>query len=383
MRAPALSTAHKTSAWPLSLAYATLVVYASLYPFSGWRDQGVSPWEFLHSPFPKYWTAFDFAANALGYAPLGFLLALSFLRRGSLTFVPKTNPAAIFVALLAAGVLSLCMEALQTYLPSRVPSNIDFALNVVGALLGAVAATGLELAGAIAHWSRLRVRWFVDEARGALVLLALWPFALLFPAAVPLGLGQVLERVEAALAEWLEDTPFLEWLPVREVELQPLIPAAELLCVALGLLVPSLLAFTIVRSIGRRLVFAVVVLALAVSVTALSAALSWGPVHAWAWLSEPVRWGLVFGFVLSLMMVIVPRRGCAAMVLLALGVHLSVLNQAPTSAYFAQTLQTWEQGRFIHFHGLAQWLGWLWPYATLVYVLLRLSRREPPPKIDE
>jgi hypothetical protein len=63
--------------------------------------------------------------------------------------------------------------------------------------------------------------------------------------------------------------------------------------------------------------------------------------------------------------------------LLALAVHLSLLNQAPTSPYFAQTLQTWEQGRFIRFNGLAQWLGWLWPYAALAYVLLRLSRREP------
>jgi VanZ family protein len=372
---------HKTSAWPLSLAYATLVVYASLYPFSGWRDQGVGPWEFLQSPFPRYWTAFDFAANAIGYAPLGFLVALSAMRRGGFTFVPNTNQVAILVALLAGGLLSFCMEALQTYLPARVPSNIDFALNVLGTLVGAVAAAGFERAGAIDHWSRLRTRWFVDEARGALVLLALWPFALLFPAAVPLGLGQVLERLEASLAEWLEDTPFLEWLPVREVELQPLVPAAELLCVALGLLVPSLLAFTIARSLGRRIALALAVLGMGVGVTALSAALSWGPTHAWAWVTDPVQWGLVFGFLLTLMMLIVPRRGCAAMVLLALGVHLSVLNQAPTSAYFAQTLQTWEQGRFIHFHGLAQWLGWLWPYATLVYVLLRISRREAPPKI--
>jgi hypothetical protein len=59
--------------------------------------------------------------------------------------------------------------------------------------------------------------------------------------------------------------------------------------------------------------------------------------------------------------------------------HLSVLNQAPTSAYFAQTLQTWEQGRFIRFHGLAQWLGWVWPFAAGVYLLLRLSRPEPAP----
>ena len=52
------------------------------------------------------------------------------------------------------------------------------------------------------------------------------------------------------------------------------------------------------------------------------------------------------------------------------------MNQAPASPYFAESLQAWEQGRFIRFHGLAQWVGWLWPYAALVYVLLRVSRRE-------
>jgi hypothetical protein len=60
-----------------------------------------------------------------------------------------------------------------------------------------------------------------------------------------------------------------------------------------------------------------------------------------------------------------------------LGIYLVLLNQAPADPYFAQTLQTWEQGRFIRFHGLAQWLGWLWPYAALVYVLTRVGGREP------
>jgi VanZ family protein len=374
---------HKTSAWPLAQAYAALIVYASLYPFTGWRDQGIAPWEFLSSPLPKYWTGFDVVANAVGYAPLGFLLALSFLRRGRERFAPTTNTAAVLVATLAAAALSLCLEALQTYLPSRVPSNVDFALNALGALSGAVAAGALELAGAIDRWSRFRVRWFVADARGALVLLALWPFALLFPPSVPLGLGQVFERLENALAEWLLDTPFLEWLPVRDIELQPLVPGAELVCVALGALIPCLLGYSVVRSTGRRAAFAVGVLAVGIGATALSAALSWGPAHAWAWLSLPVRVGLLVGFALALVLLPMPRRGCAAFMLLALVVHLSLLNQAPASAYFAQTLQTWEQGRFIRFNGMAQWLGWLWPYVALVYVLLRVSRSEAAPRIPE
>ncbi len=363
---------HKTSAWPLALIYIALIVYASLYPFDGWRDQGIGPWAFLASPLPKYWTGFDLAANGLGYLPLGVLLALSAMRRGG-----GTKVRAVLLATLVALGLSLAMEMLQSYLPSRVPSNLDLALNVAGAWLGALVAWVLERLGAIDRWSRFRERWFVQDARGALVLLALWPVALLFPAAVPFGLGQVFERLEAALAEWLEDTPFLEWMPVREIEFQPLLPGGELLCVMLGALVPCLLAYCVVRSAWRRLLIMLAALGVGVLATALSAALSWGPVHAWAWLSAPVQAGLVASLVLGLLALPLPRRSTAALMLLALAVHLSLLNQAPTSAYFAQTLQTWEQGRFIRFNGLAQWLGWLWPYGALAYVLLRLSRREP------
>ncbi|WP_048438443.1 VanZ family protein [Caenimonas sp. SL110] len=373
----------KTSAWPLSQAYAALIVYASLYPFTGWRDQGIAPWAFLASPWPKYWTGFDIAANVCGYVPLGFLLALGFARRVNARYSSRGNVPAIGVAVLVAAVISLLMEALQTYLPSRVPSNLDFGLNTAGALIGAGVAGVLERAGAIDRWSQFRGRWFVEDARGALVLLALWPFALLFPASVPFGLGQIFERLEGAMAEWLSDTPFLEWLPLREVELQPLVPAAELLCVALGTLVPVLLGYSVLRSLGRRAVFAVVVLAVGVCATALSAALSWGPTHAWAWLSLPVQVGLGFGALLAAVLIALPRRGCAALVLLALVLNLALLNQSSAGEYFSNTLQTWEQGRFIRFNGLAQWLGWLWPYAALLYVLFRVSRSESQNRMSQ
>lgn len=371
---------HKTSAWPLSLVYVGLVVYASLYPFGPWRDQGPLPWGFLVAPWPHYWTAFDLLANVLGYAPLGFFLALGALRTGQ-------GRRAVLLATVAGGALSLLLETLQGYLSSRVPSNVDFLLNLAGAWLGAVAATLLEKLGAIDRWIRFRARWFVPEARGALVLLALWPFALMFPAAVPLGLGQVFERVEAALADWLFDTPFLEWLPLRTVELQPLLPVTEMSCVMLGALIPCLLGFSVIPSRARRAGFVMAVLVAALGATLLSAALSYGPVHAWAWFSLPVKAGLALAGFLALLLLRTPAHVCAALLLLILGLYLSLINQAPASPYFAHNLQIWEQGRFIRFHGVAQWLGWIWPYAVLMYLLIRVwglsSLDRAGPKIQE
>lgn len=360
---------HKSAAWPLALVYMGLIVYASLYPFAEWRDQGIVPWAFLAAPLPRYWTGFDVAINVVGYAPLGGLLALSALRTGRFR-----HP--VLVPVIAATVLALAMEILQSYLPARVPSREDWLLDTLGATFGAVTTVLLARLGAIDRWSQIRARWFVPHSRGGIVLLALWPLALLFPPAVPFGLGQVLERVEEALGAQLGDTPFLDWLPVRETELQPLVPGAEMVCVLLGLLIPCLLGFCVVRARARRAVFALMTVAAGLAVTALSAALSWGPAHAWAWLSLPVQVGMGLAVLLSLVLALVPWRASASLLLLCLGIYLSLLNQAPESAYFAQTLHAWEQGRFIRFHGLAQWLGWLWPYATLVYVLSLIGSRD-------
>ena len=359
----------KTVAWPLSLAFIALIIYASLYPFTDWRNQGLSPLIYLTAPLPKYWTGFDVAANVLGYAPLGFLLTLASLRSAQIRW-------AMGLAITGALLLSLTMETLQSYLPSRIPSNVDLALNTLGAALGAGSAWALEKLGALGRWSRFRERWLARDARGAMALLVLWPMALLFPAAVPMGLGQVFERLETALAEALAGTPFLAWLPVREIELQPLVPLAELVCVALGVVIPVLLGYGVVRSKWRRSVFAVLALGAGIVVSALSAALSYGPEHAWAWLDLPVRAGLTLAAVLMLVLLPLGRRGAEAFALLALVIQLSLLNQASASAYFAQTLQTWEQGQFIRFHGVVQWLGWLWPYAALLYLLAMLSGRE-------
>lgn len=353
-------------AWPLAAAMALLVVYASLYPFVGWRSQGVPPWAFLLAPWPRYWTWFDLWTNLVGYMPLGLLLALAAARTG-------WGRWAWFWGAVCCVFLSLVLETAQSYLPDRVPSNVDWGLNSVGGACGAGLARVLLRWRWLGSWTQFRQRWWVHDAQGGLLLLLLWPLAMLYPTSVPYGLGQVAQRVEAALARALTDTPFLDWLPRADTSL-PLSPLAEAGVVALCAVAPLWLAYALVHTRRQRWAVWGVWLLLVPAVEGLSAALTWGPGHAWAWLHPAVVVGLVLAAALGLLTRRLAHRACAVLMSLALSFALGVLNRAPATAYFAQSLEIWEQGRFSRFHGLSQWLGWCWPYVALV-VGLRLALR--------
>src|SRR5215470_4577899 len=109
--------------------YWLLIVYGSLYPFSGWRDQGLSPFEFLTAGVPRYVIVFDFSLNVAAYIPLGFLAVLA--------CAPRLRwGAGYVVAGLIAAFTSVALETLQNYLPDRIPSNVDIAANIIGAAVG-------------------------------------------------------------------------------------------------------------------------------------------------------------------------------------------------------------------------------------------------------
>jgi hypothetical protein len=79
------------------------------------------------------------------------------------------------------------------------------------------------------------------------------------------------------------------------------------------------------------------------------------------------------------------RRACAALGLVALSAGTMLVAQAPSDPYYAESLAAWEQGRFIHFHGLAEWVGWLWPFlagAALFARLIGPARTHGPSRGD-
>lgn len=360
---------HRSSATLFALIFALLITYASLYPFTGWRDQGINPFYFLTAPWPHYWSRFDVVANFLGYVPLGFLATLSLLRT-------RLLPQPALLAAITCSLLSVALEALQSYLPYRVPQLSDWLLNSGGALVGAVIAVALERMGAIDHWSRFRARWFVRDARLPLVLIALWPVALLFPPVVPLTLGQVRRRLHGFFDHLLGGTPLAALIDEPAGYVLPLSNLSELICVALGLLIPCLLAYTVTLGWYRRTLLWVSGVLTALAASSLSAALSYSPDNAWGWASLPAGVGLCIGISLALLCITLPRKLCLGLLVAALVWQLSLINGAPETPYYAQALQSWEQGRFIRFHGLAQWLGWLWPYAALIAALIALGRRD-------
>ncbi|MGZ5274633.1 MAG: VanZ family protein [Caldimonas sp.] len=368
---------HRSSAVPLSWLYAALIVYASLYPFAGWRVPGACPLDFLLLGWPRWWTSFDLVSNLLGYLPLGFLLFVALVRGGR----PAGRSA--WLALALGTLLSFTMELLQNYLPKRVSSNVDLGLNAAGTALGIAIGLLLNWRGGIERWQRTRERWFVARSAGGMALLLLWPIGLLFPTAVPFGLGHVLDRIQPLLAELLSGTPVEAWTtgltdkvaaPAQSVTLAP---ATELSIIVLGLLAPCLVAFTIAVPGWRRALLVIGAGALGVVTTTLSTALNFGPQHAFAWTTPQALQGVLVGMAAAALLSLVPRRVAAGFGLIALTALVMLVAQAPADPYFAQSLQAWEQGRFIRFHGAAQWVGWVWPYAGLTYLLTRVAGREP------
>jgi len=361
---------HRSSAVVLAWLYAALIVYASLYPFAGWRGIGTSPLAFLAQPWSRWWSGFDLVSNLLGYMPLGALLFGGQVRAGA------RWGAALVLAVLGGGVLSLTMELLQNFLPERVPSNVDLALNFLGTALGAITGAAVHMLGWVDRWQTLRDRWFIRRSAGGLALVILWPIGLLFPAPVPLGVGQVLAPLQESLATLLEGTGAAAWAEhwlLADAHFADLPPGSELAAVALGLMAPCMVGFVIAKPGWRRGLMVLGAALFGAAATTLSTALNFGPEHALAWRTPTVQAAFGVGAGLALLVALLPRRVAAGIGLVVLTALVTLVTQAPEDPYFAQSLQAWEQGRFIRFHGAAQWVGWLWPYAAIAYLLARLS----------
>jgi VanZ family protein len=355
------------------LVYALLIVYASWYPFSGWHDIGIRPFAFLRLPLPHYKTMFDMVTNVVAYIPLGILFVFAlypYIRRAW----------AVLIAMTSGTVLSAAMEAGQTFLPSRVASNLDLITNAAGACIGAIA--GMLLTRMFMEQSRLlllRRRWFSFEASRGLIVLALWPLAQIYPQAYLFGHGQLTPILSNWLSAWLE-TPidlgsYLRSDTDLTVEQYWL---SETIITACGLTGAVLTLLCLLRNRAPKGSLVLLMVTGAVVVKALSSALLFAPENAFVWLTPGAKGGILIGTMMLAGLAFAPSVAQRRVAVLALITSLVAVNAAPANPYFIATMQTWVQGKFLNFNGAAQFLSLLWPFITLWFLLhpVHRTRRE-------
>ncbi len=339
----------------LFLAYVLLVVYATLYPFSGWRDAGIPAFAYLTAAKPPYITWFDLTVNVLAYVPFGGLAVLA--------MYPRVVRSAAFAAALASGTaLALTLEAAQTFLPARIASNVDVACNAAGTLLGALlglsGARWLFSASPLLRWRRQHV---LPGARAdaGLVLLGLWLATQLDPVGLLFGAGDLrnLFRQPAGIA----------YEPDVFVSIEALTAACNLIAVGLT-------ASAILKPGGPQLRAMFVLIGLGLVVKAAAFAILRQAENVIHWLTPGALIGLVAGFPLLLAAAMLPRALRLALAAVLLMGATVMVNLAPANPYFASTLAVWTQGHFLNFNGLTRLLSILWPFAALLYLMLVAAR---------
>ncbi len=365
--------AHRSLAGLLAGIYLLLLVYASLYPFEGWRwPAGAQASEVLQLQWAPWRNRFDEWSNLLGYAPFGAMLFAMTVRSGG------SLGAAALISTLVPACVSYGLEVLQHFIPQRFPSLRDWVCNVLGALSGAALAWLAQVVGLLDLWRRVRERWFVPQSSAAVFLVLIWPWGLLFPTPVPLGLGQLGPEWRDFLAWAVAGTPVeanVTGLVGEAARARPpLSQVRETLVTAFGLLAPCLVAAVVTRPGWRRWLLAPVAFAMAMAVMTLSTALNFGPDHALTWVTPSTMRTLLLAAALGCALALAGPRLSAAAGLVALTAMVVIVNDGPADPYYAASLHGWEQGRFIRFHGLAQWIGLLWPYAAIAWLVSQLGR---------
>jgi VanZ family protein len=343
----------------LAVAYTLLVTYASLYPLAGWRPDFEGVFGFVFAPWPRYYTLADLLLNVAGYLPHGFLVALA------LRPFLSVRASAIVATILGAS-LSLGMEALQAFMPPRVPSNLDVLCNGLGALGGAMLGVTVGerwfLSGHLYRW---RQELFLHGAGvdAGFLLVLLWLFTQLNPEIWLFGNGD--------LRYWLGEAANLEYSPGSYRWIETGVTAANLAGICL---LTQVLAHA-KRSLAAPLLALVSAALVLKSIAALTL---FKPGDAALWLTPGSMLGIPLGLTAYLGLSRLPRRWVAGAAAGLLGVGIVLVNLAPENPYLEASVRTWRHGHFLSFEGMTGLVSAAWPFAACGYLLWTALRAPVP-----
>nr|WP_296467189.1 VanZ family protein [Pigmentiphaga sp.] len=335
-----------------------LVVYASLYPFTGWVDVGLPAFAYLRAPWPEYWVGSEIVANVAAYLPVGALFVWAL-------YPACRRVAAVLAAVVFCTLLSGSLEALQTYLPNRIASNVDLAANAGGGLLGALAgaATAPSLIGdgALVRW---RHRWFAPEAGSALILAALWVFMQIPRQPMLFGTGELWRLVGdwAALPSQLLGEV---WTPSPGQRIM-----AEQLCTGAAVVAVSMLLLHVARPVPGRGMLPAALVCCALLVKAVLQPLAVPAQAGGAWITIGAVVGVVGGLALATGGAYLQPSWQRVLGMTALCVQLAIVNLLPSDLYFEMTAAV-ARTSWLHLESLTQSLSVIWVVAALFFLARR------------
>jgi VanZ family protein len=141
-------------AWHLAAVYALMIAYASLMPFDFSADWGrvaecfTNAWQYW--PTGAVWPGRrDIATNVVAYIPLGFLVAVHWMLK------QRTSRGGAAAAGALSAAMSIAMECLQLFLPSRTSQVSDVLANAAGGVIGGLLGGLLSCA----TWDRMGHRF--------------------------------------------------------------------------------------------------------------------------------------------------------------------------------------------------------------------------------
>ena len=281
---------------------------------------------------------------------------------------------AVLIATVAGMLLSGTMESIQPYLPSRVPSILDWVTNISGTIIGASLALFLVPSFLNqGHFHRLGQRWFRQEARGILIVLALWPLAQIYPQSFLFGHGQV----ASVLSGWLTYLTG-EHIDLAETFRQALhinvdqawhFWLSETIITACGLTGALLTLLCLLRKSAPWFRLSMLLILSALSAKTLAIALFFGPENAFAWLTPGAFGGLMIGVMMVSGLAFAPTPVQRRLAIFALLFCFAIVNLIPANHYFVTTLSAWSHGKFLNFNGAALMLALCWPILALCFLL--------------
>ena len=331
----------------MSLSYALLILYVSLNPFDFDFKNGIDAWAWLDAPLPRFITLFDVLVNILAYIPFGFLVMFAAYPRWR-------NYVALGIALGLSAALALGVETLQSWLPTRIPSQMDWWANILGGLLGGLLAIPLGPQWLSGSAIRRRFDQWFGLNWAACALFLLFPWSQIYPQSSWLGTG-VWGHAIFGSVDW--GTLVINHV-IQETVITTLCWLGIALLLSLGL-----------RSKAPQWRILNGLLGLTVLIKTLFTALQFGAEFSLIWLTAGAIWGMVLGSALLMWALsLMPRTKFWIALLCLLGTTIAV-NVLPDNPYFILTLRHWYQGRLLHFNELMQWVSVVWLPLALIWMI--------------